>query len=162
MTVAGLDFRNPKGLETFNCFKRVCIIEPNTNESTGSDSILKEAVTAAARKIVRSSYNVFQEEMDDSDNEDGVTVYAATGKPTKPWNPPAGLRFPCRLVDHIHEMSKCTEFFNLTPLDRWEQIEKFRMSYSCLKRKTVCKGKKCLNVNGVPEVLKCVVCAFWA
>ena len=30
MTVAGLDFRNLVGLETFNCFKRVCIIERNT------------------------------------------------------------------------------------------------------------------------------------
>ena len=27
MTVAGIDFSNPVGLETFNCFKRVCIIE---------------------------------------------------------------------------------------------------------------------------------------
>ena len=32
MTVAGLDFSNPVGLEIFNCFKRVCIIERNTNE----------------------------------------------------------------------------------------------------------------------------------
>ena len=32
MTVAGLDFRNPVGLETFNCFKKVCIIERNTSE----------------------------------------------------------------------------------------------------------------------------------
>ena len=103
MTVAGLDFRNPKGLETFNCFKRVCIIEPNTNESTGSDSILKEAVTAAARKIVRSSYNVSQEETNDSGNEDGATVHTTTGQPTKPLNPPAGLKFPCPLSNHIHE-----------------------------------------------------------
>ena len=32
MTVAGLDFRNPVGLEIFNCFKKVCIIERNTSE----------------------------------------------------------------------------------------------------------------------------------
>ena len=31
MTVSGLDFRNPVGAETFNCFKRVCVIERNTN-----------------------------------------------------------------------------------------------------------------------------------
>ena len=27
MTVSGLDFRNPVGAETFNCFKKVCVIE---------------------------------------------------------------------------------------------------------------------------------------
>ena len=31
MTVSGLDFRNPVGVETFNCFKKVCVIERNTN-----------------------------------------------------------------------------------------------------------------------------------
>ena len=37
MMVAGLDFRNPVGLETFNCFKRVCTVEQNTNESSRSE-----------------------------------------------------------------------------------------------------------------------------
>ena len=27
MTISGLDFKNPVGIEMFNCFKRVCIIE---------------------------------------------------------------------------------------------------------------------------------------
>ena len=30
MTVSGLDFRNPVGVEIFNCFKKVCFIERNT------------------------------------------------------------------------------------------------------------------------------------
>ena len=29
MTIAGLDFKNPVGMETFNCFIMVCIIELN-------------------------------------------------------------------------------------------------------------------------------------
>ena len=33
MSKSQLDFRNPEGLETFNCFKRVCVIKRNTNES---------------------------------------------------------------------------------------------------------------------------------
>ena len=40
--VSGLDFRNPVGTETFNCFKRVCIVERNTNESSRSDPSPKE------------------------------------------------------------------------------------------------------------------------
>ena len=32
MMISGLDFKNPVGVETFNCFKRVCINERNTNQ----------------------------------------------------------------------------------------------------------------------------------
>ena len=42
MTVARLDFRNPVGAETFNCFKRVCIIKKNTIEISRSDPSSKE------------------------------------------------------------------------------------------------------------------------
>ena len=37
MSKSQLDFQNPEGLETFNCFKRVCIIKRNTNESFRDD-----------------------------------------------------------------------------------------------------------------------------
>ena len=36
------------------------------------------------------------------------------------------------------------------------------MCYSCLKPKTICKGRKCHHVSSVPEVLKCAICASWA
>ena len=109
----------------------------------------------AAKKAVKSSYNVTQVEIDDSADEEEATVHAAAGPPPKPWNPPLGLKFRCPLGNHVHEVSKCVEFFYLTPLDRWEKIEK-------LKPKTVCKGKRCLNVSDVPQVLKCAFCASWA
>ena len=83
------------------------------------------------------------------------------GSPPKPWNPPTGLKFPCPLGTHKHEVSTCPAFFNLSPLDRWEKIEKGRMYYSCLKPKTVCRGRKCSFVSSVPEVLKCYICASW-
>ena len=38
MTMSGLDFKNPVGMETFNCFKRICVIERNTCESARTDS----------------------------------------------------------------------------------------------------------------------------
>ena len=60
----------------------------------------------------------------------------------KPWNPPPGLKFPCPLANHKQEVSTRAEFFNLSPLDRWEKIEKGRMKYSCLKP-------------------KCAICASW-
>ena len=106
------------GLETFNCFKRVCISERNTNKSARSDPIPIEAVMTAAKKAVRSSYNVSQVEIDDSGDKEEATVHTAAGPPPKPWNPSAGLKFPCPLSNHVHDGSKCADFFNLTPLDR--------------------------------------------
>ena len=75
MTVAGLDFRNPVGLETFNCFKRVCFIERNTNKSASLDPTPKEAMTTAIKKPAKSSYNVCQVEIDDSGNEVEAMVH---------------------------------------------------------------------------------------
>ena len=91
-----------------------------------------------------------------------MSTHAVAGPPLKPWNSPANLKFPCLLRNHKHEVSSCTEFFNFTPLDIWEKIEKNRMCYTCLKPRTVYKGRKCLNIGSVPEVLKCAVCASWA
>ena len=82
-----------------------------------------------------------------------------SGPAPKPWNPPSGLKFLCPVTNHKHEVSTCAEFFNFSPLGRWEKIEKGRMYYFCLKPKTVCKTRKCENVSNVPEVLKCAVCA---
>ena len=36
MTVAGIDFRNPGGPDTFACFEKICLIERNMNENPGS------------------------------------------------------------------------------------------------------------------------------
>ena len=70
-------------------------------------------------------------EGENSNSETETTAHAVAGPLPKPWNPPSGLKFSCPLGSHKHEVSMCAEFFNLTPLDRWEKIEKGRMCYSC-------------------------------
>ena len=50
MTIAGLDFKNLIGIKTFNCFKRVCIIERNTNKSSRSDPAPKEVHNTAVKR----------------------------------------------------------------------------------------------------------------
>ena len=66
------------------------------------------------------------------------------------------------MAEHRHEVSKCVEFFYLSPVDRWKQIENGRMCFSCLKPEKVCKSRKCTNYPSVPKVLKCADCALWA
>ena len=51
MTVAGLDFKNSVGMKTFSCFKKVCIIKRNTNESSSSDPTPKEAISKGIKRI---------------------------------------------------------------------------------------------------------------
>ena len=99
-----------------------------------------------------------------SDTESEVGIHATSGAiPRKPrWDPPAGLKFPCPVGNHKHEVSSCAEFCNLSPADRWEKIESGRMCYTCLKPKTVRKTRKCEHRAGVPEILTCALCAAWA
>ena len=66
------------------------------------------------------------------------------------------------MANHKHEVRTCAEFFALSPLDHWENRDKGRMCFSCLKPKTICKSRKCTNYTNVPEVLKCAVCDSWA
>ena len=53
ITIAGLDFKNPMGIETFNCFKRVCIIKRNTTECSRYDPVPKEVQNTGVKKITK-------------------------------------------------------------------------------------------------------------
>ena len=133
----------------------------NSTETSRSESAPREAPSVSAKKPSKSSHKVQQIQDDKSDSDNDVSAHAMAGPPPNPWNPPSGLKFLCPLGNHKHKVSSCAEFFNLTPLDRWEKIKKNRMCYTCLKPRTVCKGRKCLNTGNVPEILKCAVCASW-
>ena len=95
MTTAGLDFKNPLGIENFNCFKRVCVIERNTNESSISDPTPKEMQNIGVQKIIKSTHKVLQQEDEVSGSGNESTVHAMSGPAPKPWNPPPRLKFPC-------------------------------------------------------------------
>ena len=76
MTISGLDFRNPVGPETFNCFKKVCVIERNTNECSRSDPIPKDVQATALKKTVKCTYKVQEQEEEGAGCETEPTVYA--------------------------------------------------------------------------------------
>ena len=90
MRVSGLDFRNPVRAEIFNCFKKVCIIERNTNENSRSDPSPQEVQNTAVKKVMKSTYKVQQQEEEGSGSETESTVYAMAGSNPKLWNPPSG------------------------------------------------------------------------
>ena len=131
MTIAGLDFRNPVGPDTFGCFKRVCIIERNTNESSGENITSKDKQSLNNRKPVRSNFKVQDLDEEVSDQEQGVLT--VRNPSSTPWNLQSELKFPCPLTGYKHEVRKCKEFFYMSPRDRWEKLEMSRMCFSCLE-----------------------------
>ena len=118
MTIAGFDFKNPVGMKTFNWFKKVCITKCNTNESSRSEPTPRETLMAGVKKLAKSSHKVQQLEDESSGSDTEATARAISGPAPKPWNPPLGLKFPCLLGNHKHEVSMCNAFFHLSPLDR--------------------------------------------
>ena len=110
---------------------------------------------------MRSNYKVQSQEEEDSENVQETSLQAREPNPN-PWNLKTELKFPCPMNGHKHEVSKCKEFFYLSPEDRWEKLEKGRMCFSCLKPRGVCKLRKCVNHPKVPKVLKWAQYALWA
>ena len=138
-----LDFGNPEGLETFNCFKRVCVIERNTNESFRNDPETKHrgqvvdnvgqrspqsAPVPAVKKISRSSHKVQIEKRDSSDSESESSAHTTSNHSVKPWFPSSKMKFPCALEGHEHEVSQCL---------------RSRVYYTCLRPRLVCTEKLC-------------------
>ena len=139
----------------------MCVIERNTDQGSRTVPTPKEVQNISVKKIMKYTHKVCQQEDNSSGSENKATILAMSGPAPKPWNPPPGLKCPCPLTNHKHEISMCAEFFNFSPLDCWEKIEKGRMCYSCFKPSSACKARKCNNVAGIPEILKCAVCASW-
>ena len=141
----------------------MCLIERNTNENYRENSNFSSGAASNNKRALSSNHL-----MSDLDEEvpvqelHAMTVKTPITMPRPNWNPSTKLKFQCPMVNHDHKVRKCKEFFDMSPRERWEKLEKIRMCYSCLKPKTVCKGKKCTNVSSVLEVWNCAVCASWA
>ena len=142
--MAQLDFRNPEGLDTFNFFKRICIIERNTNDSSRNYPELKNTPNSSIKKPARSTYRVKAEKKESSDSESESSAHVISKSSSKLRRPPSSLKFPCPLSNHEHEVSPC------------------RMCYSCLKPQVICNSNKCIYYENVPKVLKCAPCALCA
>ena len=106
--VAGLYFRNPVGLETFVCFKKVCIIERNTNGKSGPSQNSKDMSSSNTRETVGSIYKVQCQNKESSENDQEASVLAA--RESSP-NSPSEFKFHYPMTGHKHVVSKCKGFF---------------------------------------------------
>ena len=156
LTDNNIDWSNPTGVRTFSIYKTACESERNLLEPyRGLDSIpAKSKGRAVFMGNVRS-------ESSDSSGDDDPAVHAASWNPPPPWFPP-GMRFPCPLETHNHEMADCKTWLSLTPSERWDKSKTRRICYCCLKPKSVCNERKCIFMKSVPDTLVCHGCKKYA
>ena len=163
MTRNDLDYKNPAGHAAYNVFKNLCIIERNTSEGSRNPekaSSPKPKPRSSPKTKPKSVYKI-QEKNEVSSDEELVVGTFATTFHNQQWYPP-NLKFPCPIGSHKHEMSTCSEFFSLSPVERWGKMDKGKICYACLLPKNVCTNRKCSFEEFVPETLKCHGCAPWA
>ena len=164
MTRAGLDYKNPVGESAYKVFKDLCIIERNKSEGSrepeGPTRPKSPKSPRSPRNKGKSAHKVMESKEDKGEEESHNFPFAA--KFNNPNWYQAGLKFPCPLSNHQHEMSTCAELFSLSPGDRWNKMEKGKICYACLAPKDVCINRRCSFEAKVPESLKCQGCASWA
>ena len=155
LTREKLDWNNPSGEKTYEVFKEMCEVERNAMESARNQELVPGV--KAKPKGVHGAQKKQAESIEiSSDEEAEIRVHNAQGPP-KQWYQ-AGLKFPCPLNGHKHEIAKCSEILSMSPEDRWAKIERKRICYTCMQPKGVCTGRRCTSMQKVPAELMCSGC----
>ena len=123
MTSAGLDFRNPEGSCTLDCFKKVCTIERNINENYRETSASAPSSSTSSRKGVQPSNHLLLEKDKKIQAQEVCvrTVKNSIASINSNRNSLPKWKFPCPVINHDHKIKKCKEFFDMSPRERWEK-----------------------------------------
>ena len=174
MTRRNLDWRNPLGQDTYECFRYICTMEKNMLEAardnggfSNPQSVPPPSLSTGVIPSKGKSKGVFTTfDLSDPESDDDSNTDVHTAARHSDWIKPGSInKFPCPLQNHDHEIAACTEFLTLTPKDHWIKIPNGRICYTCLKPKGlkgVCKTRRCSEEKGVPQVLLCAACTMWA
>ena len=155
MTRRNLDWRNPLGQETYECFRYICPMEKNMLEAARDNggfstprSIPPPSLStgmAPSKGKSKGVFTSFEQSDPESEDESNSGVHIAAGH--SDWiKPGSTYKFPCPLQNHNHKIDAFTDFLTLTPKDCWIKIPKGRICYTCLKPKGlkgVCKTRRC-------------------
>ena len=154
MTERTLDWDNPQGCATYALFKEYCETERNIVSAF-------RGMESKPKPKPKSVFISRTEKEGSSDEEDATGIHTTTYTPPAPWYPP-GMRFPCPLVTHNHEMAECKEWLSMSPADRWENTKVRRICYACLRPKAMCNERKCKFYKNVSELITCQGCIEYA
>ena len=154
MTERYLDWDNPQGEPTYAVFKEYCTTERNIVANF-------RGIDNKSRSKPKAVFISTTEKDGNSDEDDLREVHTATYVPPAPWYPP-GMKFPCPLTSHNHEMAECKEWLSMTPTERWENTKVRRICYACLRPKSVCNERKCKFYKSINELITCQGCVEYA
>ena len=126
MTHRHLDWRNPLGSDTYDCFRYICTMEKNmleaardnggfsTPQSAPPPSLSTGVIPSKGKS--KGVLTTFDQSNPDSDDDLSTGVHTAAVH--SDWiKPSSGYNFPCPMINHDHEIAACAEFFALTPKD---------------------------------------------
>ena len=169
----GLDTRKFEGWETFSVYKSYIHAQVDDMQRAVERMSLAIPQTSAKQKQkvnTISSQNHSNDQMhtdSESDDDTGhpkLTLTVNANKGDQWWT--NGLKFPCPILNHNHEIGTCKDFFALSPSDRRaipraRLTRKRKICWSCLRPTSVCK-KTCKSNPAITDVLKCQGCMEFA
>ena len=136
-------------------FKEMCEVERNAMESACNQELVPGV--KAKPKGVHGAQKKQAESIEiSSDEEAEIRVHNAQGPPKQRYQ--GGLKFPCPLNGHKHEIAKCLEILSMSPEDRWAKFERKIIFYTCMQPKGVFTGRRCTSMQKVPAELMCSGC----
>ena len=142
-----LDWKNPSGIVYFAFYKD--FVDTEWNLLGPYKDIGQNSKTRSSHCIEPSQQSSFN-----------VSVPPPTlPSVKKPWYQ-SGLKFPCPLKRHNHEMAECKDFLSMSLEHRWDEIEKYKFCFTCLRPRDVCGNRPCWYQTSVPEILVCQPCAL--
>ena len=101
MTRRSLEWRNPLGKKTYECFRYICTMEKNMLDALDNGGFSN---IQSSQPLISTGANPFDASDVESDEEQAAGVHAAAGH--SDWiKPGSGHKFPCPMINHDHKNS---------------------------------------------------------
>lgn len=168
MRVNGMDTRKFQGKYTYTVYKDYIHAQVDDMQRAVERAGRTTAPAAVQPKPKQKVVNTAAIDNCDSgsDDEAGYPKVTLSANASGPWWKD-GLKFPCPMLRHDHEIGTCKEFFALTPQQR-RQLSKSKkgsrerlICWACLQPITIC-AMSCKRNPAIVDVLKCQGCLEYA
>ena len=161
----GLDTKKLQGPFTLEIFKDFIMAQVDDMQRAVERIVKNNATSKSKPKGTHGVTRKAPSASEDSGSEDEIghpKISMNASNIPKPWWR-SGLRFPCPLKGHDHELGSCKDFFSQTPLQRRADAKKStrRICWCCLRPTSVC-NKACIQNLAMSDVIKCQGCAEYA
>ena len=166
----GIDPEKLQGRDALECLigfcNRILVGLGTFNEDlprrTTQRSSRKSPQRAANMTRSPSKSSISSSSCDEERDEGSGYIHKVGGSPERKSRSPTkwykdGLKSPCPIENHIHEVGTCTTFFSMSSTDRYNASKK-KLCFTCMGPWQTCR-RKCKRVKQIPKQLVCSDCA---